>query len=92
MIEVVLCKDCEFLTPSVWEREKGHCCRLGIMRPFDWYCADGRSTEPEIEVDEINLYDEEELHHNCTVQILRNSITGEVSVGWWENGEGETDD
>lgn len=34
---------------------------------------------------ETNLYDEEERHVNCTVQILRNSVTGEESIGWWEN-------
>lgn len=34
---------------------------------------------------ETNLYDEEEIHKNATVQILRNSITGEESIGWWEN-------
>lgn len=50
-MKVVLCKDCEFLTPSVWEREKGHCCRLGIMRPFDWYCADGKKEENERDED-----------------------------------------
>lgn len=33
----------------------------------------------------INFFDEEELHSNCTVQILKNSVTGETSVGWWEN-------
>ena len=32
---------------------------------------------------EANLFDEEEIIENCTVQILRNSVTGEVSVGWW---------
>ena len=31
------------------------------------------------------IYDEEEIHENCTVQVLRNSVTGEISVGWWEN-------
>lgn len=31
------------------------------------------------------LYDEEEIYPNCTVQVLRNSVTGEVSVGWWPN-------
>ena len=36
---------------------------------------------------ETNIYDEEEIHENCTVQILRNSLTGEESVGWWENGK-----
>ena len=30
------------------------------------------------------LYDEEEIIENCTVHILRNSITGEYSIGWWE--------
>ena len=33
-----------------------------------------------------NIYDTEEIHHGCTVQILRNSATGDVSVGWWEEG------
>lgn len=31
------------------------------------------------------IYDQCEIHPDCTVQILRNSVTGEVSVGWWEN-------
>ena len=33
-----------------------------------------------------NIYDLEEVHHNCTVQILRNSVTGETSIGWWPRG------
>ena len=42
---------------------------------------------------ELNLYDEEELHEDCTVQILRNTVSGELSVGWWENqGGGNHDD
>ena len=32
-----------------------------------------------------NIFDEEELHNNCTVQILKNTQTGETSTGWWEN-------
>lgn len=50
---------------------------------------------PGIDVDEdgicsirTNIYDVEEIHRDCTVQILRNSVTGEVSIGWWENGTG----
>ena len=38
-----------------------------------------------------NLYDEEEIHRNCTGQIWRNSKTGEVSIGWWEENETETE-
>ena len=42
---------------------------------------------PKQQTVETNLYDIEEIHPNCTVQILKNSVTGEVSVGWWENEE-----
>lgn len=31
------------------------------------------------------IYDEYEKHENCVVEIWRNSKTGEVSVGWYEN-------
>lgn len=34
---------------------------------------------------ETNIFDQEEIHENCTVQILTNTNTGEVSIGWWEN-------
>lgn len=33
------------------------------------------------------LYDKEELYENCTVQVLTNTVTGDVSVGWWENDD-----
>lgn len=33
------------------------------------------------------LFDIVEEHANCHVQVLRNSITGEISVGWWEEKE-----
>ena len=36
-------------------------------------------------LDEINMFDDEEIHENCTVQVLTNSVTGETSVGWWRN-------
>lgn len=36
---------------------------------------------------EANIYDTEEIYRNCTVQVLRNSVTGEVSVGWWKEKE-----
>lgn len=39
---------------------------------------------------EVGIFDREEIHYNCTVQVLNNSVTGEVSVGWWENKEEET--
>lgn len=34
---------------------------------------------------ELNMFDDEEIHENCTVQIWKNTVTGETSVGWWQN-------
>ena len=34
---------------------------------------------------EVGFYDEVEEYENCTVQILSNSVTGDISVGWWKN-------
>ena len=31
------------------------------------------------------IFDECEIHTNCTVQILHNSVTDEYSIGWWKN-------
>ena len=36
---------------------------------------------------ESAIFDEEEIHTNCTVQIWRNSVTGDISIGWWPNEE-----
>lgn len=39
----------------------------------------------------ISYYDQEEIIPNCTVQILTNSVTGDVSIGWWRNDPDEED-
>lgn len=44
-----------------------------------------------VEKIELNIFDEEEIHTNCTVVIWRNSVTGEESVGWYENSEDGND-
>lgn len=46
--------------------------------------------EGEIVSVHMNIFDEEEIFPNCTVQVLRNSITGETSIGWWPNEEPPT--
>lgn len=38
---------------------------------------------------EVNVFDREEVYHNCTVQIWSNSKTGACSIGWIQ--EGDTD-
>lgn len=40
----------------------------------------------ELTVD-MPVFDKESVYENCTVQILRNTLTGEQSIGWWPNGE-----
>ena len=30
------------------------------------------------------IYDIEEIHENVTVEVWKNSITGELSVGWYD--------
>ena len=40
----------------------------------------------------MNVYDEVEEHKDCTVQILRNSVTGEISIGWYENNNERKND
>lgn len=37
----------------------------------------------EYEIENMTYYDEVEVHEGCTVEVLRNSETGEVSIGWW---------
>ena len=34
---------------------------------------------------DVGIFDECEIHENCTVEIWRNSVTGEFSIGWWDN-------
>ena len=38
---------------------------------------------------EIPIYDQEEVYHNCTVQVLYSSYTGDCSVGWWKEGDAD---
>lgn len=40
--------------------------------------------QPDVEF-HADIYDKEEIHENCTVQVLTNSVTGDVSIGWWQD-------
>ena len=64
------CVNCQFIDAK-WIRF----CLLHQEVPEDW----------DFKIVETNIYDEKEVHENCTVEILRNSVTGEESVRWWEN-------
>lgn len=36
---------------------------------------------------ECNFFDKVEIYSNCTVEVLTNSVTGAVSIGWRQNGK-----
>lgn len=54
------------------------------------FCPEcGWSPEPKIELKEINIYDKVERYSNCIVEILTNTITGGISVGWYPTDKTE---
>lgn len=50
-----------------------------MRRPPWTYGIGEKMNEEKIET---NLYDEVEYHFDVAVQVLRNSVTGEQSIGW----------
>ena len=38
---------------------------------------------------ETSIFNERTVYPNCTVEVWRNSVTGEVSVGWYRNDDGK---
>ena len=47
--------------------------------------AKNRDNEAEEFTVDANIYDIVEVHENCTVEILKSSVTGAISIGWWRN-------
>lgn len=88
---------------SCWEcrfRIHGHCAAdkeyryVGVgtdaPRNRQSWCPAKLYEEPVIT--SFGIFDQEEVHENCTVQILSNSVTGEVSIGWKDNTTSWEDD
>ena len=38
---------------------------------------------------ETNIFDKVTTYTNCTVEILENTVTGEISIGWYSTEETE---
>ena len=72
------CKNCIFCETAIIEGEKLYACAFAAI-PDEWTFS----------VVEPNAYDVVERHENCTVEVLKDSVTGETSVGWWINKEAE---
>ena len=74
---------CRFDCSSEYCKNHGERC---VGKYADHLLANGVTFATDANVGskvETNVFDREEVHHNCTVQILRNSVTGEQSIGWW---------
>lgn len=62
-----------------------------VLTYIKYVCKCAAVMLEEDDVVSMSVYDEEEIHHNCTVQVLRNSVTGDTSVGCWkEDGDEQT--
>lgn len=92
------CKDCiykrrlihNFIPNEGWGEDL--CCTVFLSDGGPVYETTADDTcehfaESETKVIEVNIYDVEEVHDNCVVQILKNTVTGDMSVGWWEKEE-----
>jgi Lar family restriction alleviation protein len=61
-----------------------NCCEQSIFYEDKNDAIEAWNRRTSVKV-EIGFYDQEEVFHNCTVQVLTNTATGETSVGWWKN-------
>lgn len=68
------------------EKDEGGGFLDGILYAADWIASQPTVIEADDTI-KTPLFDIVEEHDHCHVQVLRNSITGEVSVGWWEEKE-----
>lgn len=68
-VHFVLCTECSALVSESSEKE----------------AAEAWNKRAAHEEPDIPIYDKETRHENCTVQILENTETGRISVGWWRN-------
>ena len=50
-----------------------------------WLQLTEEHKEDEENIVSVGIFDQEEIFPDCTVQVLTNTVTGEVSVGWWKN-------
>lgn len=84
--------------PCVFDADKKAIDTSSWGAIYDLICEDAASNDDKTTGEKFgddkasgiqaSIFDEETIYKNCTVQVLRNSITGDVSVGWWPNEEG----
>ena len=75
-----ICKSCGAAGPYFYPRFVGTEVDCEKVAADAW-----NRRSPEIVKVETSFYDQEETYPDCTVQVLTNTATGEISVGWWRN-------
>ena len=80
--EIRTCAGCLYWNYSMIESPCRD-CRQG--RELTCWEPDVPKAAPEMQMVESNIFNIEEIHTDCTVQILRNSVTGEQSFAWYPN-------
>lgn len=78
-IKHVCSKDCN--SREECDHKGQMCCQF--VRIVNEYAASARHGISNVQT---NMYDTAEYHFNCAVQVLKNSTTGETSVGWTPMG------
>lgn len=71
------------------ERYRVYCTRCSCGTGWCFYLDDAK-TDWNTRYRGSSIYDQEETFEDCTVQIWRNSVTGEESVGWWRGKKEDT--
>jgi len=87
------CYDCllrvnGYCSPMQYWKYRGLGDRAPKYRPDDCPLVE---IPDDAKIESVAIFDQEEVHENCTVQILTNSVTGDISIGWWPNDEEESD-
>lgn len=86
------CKECWFMDRKWCSAKHGKLLdgdyRYGIKDKPSW-CPLKPFTPPDPQIT-TSIDDQEEIYHNGTVQLLRNSMTGDASrLRWWKKKEEE---
>ena len=80
--EIRTCSECLYWNYTMAEAPCRGCMQDGVLTRWTEERSGYRAGKVE-----TNLFDIVEEHHDCTVQILRNSVTGERSFAWYPNDQ-----
>ena len=82
-VRVLVAYDSGYVKEAVYEFHNWTSLGVGFQAQFREHITHWMELPKGPNGTSTNLYDIVEEHDNCHVQVLRNSITGEVSIGWY---------